>query len=372
MKYNSESGTSVSFLNNIGIDVDASVIYFYNNNVINVYNKNNSGITEIDENIYYTQNNNIYNLNQNGLTEILDINNQQQTRSKICGLSNEGSNIIVCNQNSVYKFDPYNYPYQINQINNNLNNPFKAIRHDDNYYISDTFNHRILKVNANTLETTSFINSLNFPRGLFCNEGNLYVVDSGIDTLINFDLKTGIQGLYSQTISGIVDLTFDSDLIYVTSLLQNIIYKIDTVNNNSLSIYLNIEKPYYIDSSVNMLVSTDLSISLITLSYSEIAVLVNNKVTNINNLLENNTLYTSNINFQSWINSQIKIANDEKNIIKQFKLYTKLEELLNIINANIEYMNISASSINSTLEDYKNKSYLTFKSFSNLTKKNIK
>jgi hypothetical protein len=33
MKYNFESGTSVSCINNIGIDVDASAIYYYNNNI---------------------------------------------------------------------------------------------------------------------------------------------------------------------------------------------------------------------------------------------------------------------------------------------------------------------------------------------------
>jgi len=363
MKYDSMNSNSIVIVENQGIDVDEQLVYYYDNYSINIYNKNNTGVTEIDDNIYYSNNSDIYTLNQNGSREKLEFENKIQTQ--INGLTNDESNIIVCTKGSVYKFDPYDYPILNIEIINNLNNPFKAIFANNNYYISDTFNHRIIKVDGNTLQSSIFASGLNYPRGIYYQRGNIYVIDSGIDSIIQFDANTGIQTSYSQTISGIIDLTFKSDLIYVTSLLQNIVYKIDTINNNSLSIYFNIDKPYYIDLSNNLFVSTQITISMVTLSYLEIEQSNFNKIINIKNLTSNNPLYNTNSNFKSWIDTQINIALNEKNIINQSKLYTKLEELLNVINASMEYMNLSTSILHDSLEDYKNKTQATLKSFSN-------
>jgi hypothetical protein len=370
MKYNSVTSNSSLILENRGINVDEQLLYFYNNRGINIYNKNNSSMMCDNEDIYYTKDNQIYNLNANGLTEQLEIN----FPSQINGLNYDRSNIIVCTKSQVYKFDPCDFPIIKHDIVSNLNNPFKAIFIDNNYYISDTFNHRIVKVNANTFETTNFTIGLNFPRGISYNDGYLYVVDSGIDKIIKIDINNGVQSDYSQTISGIIDLTFNSNLMYITSLLQNIIYKIDLKNNNALSTYLNIDKPYYIDynSSDNLLISTDKAICNTILSYDELKQLISNKILNVNNLILNNQLYNININFKNWIDEQLEFASNENNINKQINKYTKLEELLNIINTSMEFISLSSSSINSSLEDYKNKTQLTLKSFSSLFNNNIK
>ena len=370
MKYNSITSKSSLVLENRGINVDEQLLYFYNNRSINIYNKNNSCMMGDNEDVYYTKNNQIYNLNANGMTEKLEINNLCQ----INGLNYDKSNIIVCTKSEVYKFDPSDHPIIKQDIISNLNNPFKAIIVENNYYISDTFNHRIVKVNENTLETTNFITGLNFPRGISYYDGYLYVVDSGIDKIIKIDIKNGVQSDYSQTISGIIDLTFNSNLMYITSLLQNIVYKIDLTNNNALSTYLNIDKPYYIDynSSDNLLISTDKAICNTILSYDELKQLVSNKILNINNLILNNQLYNININFKNWIDEQLIISSNENNINRQINKYTKLEELLNIINTSMEFISLSSSSINSSLEDYKNKTQLTLKSFSSLFNNNIK
>jgi hypothetical protein len=274
------------------------------------------------------------------------------------------SNIIVCTKGSVYKFDPYDYPILNVEIINNLNNPFKAIFANNNYYISDTFNHRIIKVDANTLEINNSINGLNYPRGLSYNNGFLYVIDSGIDKIIQIDISTFVLTDYSQIITGIVDLTFENNLMFITSLLQNIIYQIDTINNNALTSFLNINTPYYIDinSSNNLLISTNNSISVVDLSYIELKELITQKISIIEDLISKNPLYNINSHFTNWVDEQKTEALNECSINKKLKLFIKLEEILNITNSVMQYIDFSSSSISSSLEDYKNKIQLTLKS----------
>jgi hypothetical protein len=319
-------------------------------------------MTEIDDSIIYTNQltYNLLKLNNNDSIENLDINSNLQLN----GVKLSESNIIVCTKNKVFKINPYDYPIIRNNIMSNLNNPFNTILVDNFYYISDTFNHRIIKVDSNTLEINNSINGLNYPRGLCYNNGFLYVVDSGIDKIIQIDLSTFVLTDYSQIITGIVDLTFDNNIMYITSLLQNIIYQIDTINNNALISFININTPYYIDinSSNNLLISTNNSISIIDLSYIELKELINQKISIIEELISNNPLYNINKDFTNWVDEQKLEALNECSINKKLKLFIKLEEILNITNSIMQYIDFSSSSISSSLEDYKNKIQLTLKS----------
>jgi hypothetical protein len=123
----------------------------------------------------------------------------------------------------------------------------------------------------------------------------------------------------------------------------------------------------YLDynSSDNLLISIDKAICNTILSYDELKQLVSSKIIDINNLILNNNLYNTNIDFKSWIDNQLEDASNENNINKKIKKYNKIEELLNIISLNLNYIDLSASNVKYNLEDYKNKTQLTLKSFSN-------
>ena len=352
------NGTSSIILENRGICVDEQLLYFYKNRLINTYKKNNSGLTQLDENIYYGNNNRVYCLNKNGITDDLGISNVA-----INGLTHDTSNIIVCTRNNVQKFDPFEAHIKMDVITNNLNNPFESILVDNFYYITDTFNHQIVKVNKNTLKSTVIITGLNYPRGIEYKSGYLYVVDSGLDKIIKINITTNTKTDFSQTISGIVDFCFDKDVLYVTSLLQNAIFKIETGNNNTLTTYFDIEKPYYIDNEINFLVSGDYSITMSTLSYAELKDLVKVTNTRINKLVSNNQLYNINIKFKQWIDNEIGKALSEKNMNRRNETLLSIEKLLLTMNSSMDYTDAADATHVTNLENFKSRSFLIMNSF---------
>jgi len=357
------NGTSSIVLENRGICVDEQLLYFYKNRLINTYKKNNSGLTQLDENIYYGDNNRVYCLNNNGITDDLGISNVA-----INGLTHDTSNIIVCTRNNVQKFDPFEAHIKMDVISQNLNNPFEAILVDNFYYITDTFNHQIVKVNKNTLKSTVIITGLNYPRGIEYRNGYLYVVDSGLDKIIKINIITNTKTDFSQTISGIVDFCFDKDILYVTSLLQNAIFKIETGNNNTLTTYFDIEKPYYIDNEINFLVSGDYSITMSTLSYAELKDLVKVTSIRINKLVANNQLYNINIKFKKWIDNEINKASNEKNMNRRNDMLLNIEKLLLTMNSSMDYTDAADATHVTNLENFKSRSFLIMNSFVNMFK----
>jgi hypothetical protein len=232
-RYNYITGYKSNIITNISnivsISYDGLLLYLLDLDSIKIYTKDGLNYTE---NINITEESNSI-----ILSEVNEIN---------------GTGIIVSEKSIYY----YNYKliniYNKHNLTTDDNTYFKSILINNNNYISDTFNHRIIKVDANTLVSTNFITGLNFPRGISYNEGDgfLYVVDSGIDKILSFNIDTGVQNDYSQYIYGITDLTFKLNQMYITSYLQNIIYKIDMTNNNSLSLYSNTIKPYYLDPNI--------------------------------------------------------------------------------------------------------------------------
>jgi len=343
-----------------GIHVDEQSLYMYNNKVINIYNKNNAGITQLDDSIYYSNNNHMYNINNSGITEDLGI-----VRQSINGISNDTSNIIICTMDSVQSIDFYENPHISSNITTNLNNPFKAIYVNNNYYITDTFNHRIININTlnNQLHTNIIATGLNFPRGIEYYNGYLYVVDSGSDKIIKINANTNVLLDFSQSLSGIIDLTFTDSILYVTSLLQNAVLKIDTTNNNTLTIFINVEKPYYIDNEINFLISKDTSVSMSVLSYADLQALINASINNINILIKNNQLYNINNTFKKWIDSQINNAQIEKNMNKKYDKYIQIEQLLNTMNSSMDYTDAAIAKSTTDYEIFKNRMYMVLHSF---------
>ena len=342
-----------------GIHVDEQSLYMYNNKVINLYNKNNVGITQLDDSIYYSNNNHMYNINNSGITEDLGV-----TSESINGISNDTSNIIICTLNSVQSIDFYENPYVLSTIVTNLNNPFKAIYVNNNYYITDTFNHRIINISNlnNALQTNVIATGLNFPRGIEYKNGYLYVVDSGSDKIIKINANTNVIVDFSQSLSGIIDLTFTDSILYVTS-LQNAVLKIDTINNNTLTTFINVEKPYYIDNEINFLISKDTSVSMSVLSYADLQALITTAISNINILITNNQLYNINNTFKTWINTQINNAEIEKNMNKKYDKYVQIEQLLNTMNSSMDYTDTAVANAVTEFDIFKNRMYIVLQSF---------
>ena len=346
-----------------GIHVDEQSLYMYNNKVINIYNKNNVGITQLDDSIYYSNSNHMYNINNSGITEDLGIVSQS-----INGISNDTSNIIICTMNSVRSIDFYENPSISSTLIGNLNNPFKAIFVSGDYYISDTFNHQIISIKRSnitdsTLQTSVIATGLNFPRGIEYKNGYLYVVDSGSDKIVKINANTNVVVDFSQSLSGIVDLTFTDNILYVTSLLQNAVLKIDTINNNALTQYINVEKPYYIDNEINFLISNDTSVSISVLSYADLQALINTSISNINILIKNNQLYNINNTFKTWLDTQINNAKIEKNMNKKYEKYIQIEQMLNTMNSSMDYTDSAIAASTTDYEIFKNRMYLVLQSF---------
>ena len=352
-----KDGNISIILENRGILVDEQSLYIYNNLSINAFQKNNTGMTQLDENIYYSDRNHLYNLNKNSITEDLGISSYY-----INSVTNDNSNIIICTQNSVQTINPYDLPVVSLVLYDNLNIPFKAILANDFYYISDTFNHRIVKMNKNTNVKSIVYSGLNFPRGLDYKDGYLYIVDSGSDKIIKINANTSVKTDFSQGISGIVDILFSNSELYITSLLQNSVFKIDTLNNNVLTTYFDIEKPYFIDYNENFLVSRDLAISMSILSYSELKDLVTSQINQINILISNNQAYTINTQFKLWIDSQINNALGEKNMNKRYEQLVQINQLLNIMNAGLDYSDTATSTLSNDIDIFKNRMYLVLQS----------
>ena len=151
-------------------------------------------------------------------------------------------------------------------------------------------------INKNTLDSTVIVTGLNYPRGIDYNNGYLYVADSGLDKIIKINANTYVVTDYSQNLYGVVDLVFSNNDLYLTSLLQNAVLKLNI--NNQLSTYLQIEKPYFIDNEIDFLVSRDVAISNAVLSYAELNSLVNTSLANINVLIGENQFYNSNPSFK--------------------------------------------------------------------------
>jgi len=340
-----------------GIHVDEQSLYMYNNKVINIYNKNNAGITQLDDSIYYSNNNHMYNLNKSGITEDLGIISQS-----INGISNDTSNIIICTMNSVNSIDFYENPSVSSIIATNLNNPFKAIYVSGYYYISDTFNHQIISINS-SMQSNIIATGLNFPRGIEYKSGYLYIVDSGSDKIVKINANTNVQLDFSQSLAGIIDLTFTDSILYVTSLLQNSVLRIDTMNNNALTQYINVEKPYYIDNVIHFLISKDTSVSISVLSYADLQALINASINNINILITNNQLYNINNTFKTWIDTQINNAQIEKNMNKKYDKYVQIEQLLNTMNSSMDYTDAAVANLVTDFDIFKHRMYMVLQSF---------
>ena len=345
--YSQIEETVQTVLENRGFNVDEQNIYIYNNRVINAYQKNNTGMTQLDDNTYYSNNNKLYNLNKNGITEDLGISN-----SSINGITNDTSNILMCTMNNVQLIDPFELTEIISvPIIVGLNNPFKVISVGNNYFVSDTFNHQIIKVNKNTLVSTVIVTGLNYPRGIDYNNGYLYVADTGLDRIIKINANTYVVTDYSQLLYGVVDLVFSNNNLYLTSLLQNSVDKIDS--NVQLSPYFNIEKPYYIDNEIDFLVSRDVAISNAVLSYADLTALINTTQANINILIGENQLYNTQPAFKMWLDTQINNAYVQKNLNIRYDMLVQIEQSLNFMNGSMDYTDASSSSIMTKFTDFK-------------------
>ena len=345
--YNQIEETIQTVLENRGINIDEQNIYIYNNRVINAYQKNNTGMTQLDDNTYYANNNKLYNLNKNGITEDLGISN-----SSINGITNDTSNILMCTMNNVQLIDPFELTEIISTpIITGLNNPFKVISVGNNYFVSDTFNHQIIKVNKSTLIPTVIVTGLNYPRGIDYSNGYLYVADTGLDRIIKINANSNVITDYSQNLYGVVDLVFSNNNLYLTSLLQNSVLKIDS--NVQLSTYFNIEKPYYIDNEIDFLVSRDVAISNAVLSYAELTALINTTQANINILIGENQLYNTQPSFKMWLDTQINNAYVQKNLNIRYDMLVQIEQSLNFMNGSMDYTDSSASSIMTTFTNFK-------------------
>jgi hypothetical protein len=358
------NGNNISIIiENIGINNDEQLFYIYNNKVIKVFNKNNTSMTQLEENIYYSNNNYIYNLNKHGITEDLNIN-----KIAINGMTNDSTNIIICTRNSVEIFNPFDISINLQKIVEDLNNPFKCILVGNFYYVCDTYNHRILKINKNNLSKTILVTGLNYPRGIDYNykDNYLYIADCGSDRIIKINPLTSAKINLSQIINGLVDLYFDSELLYISSLLQNIVYEIDTSQNNVLNIYLNIEKPYYIDFEGIFLISTNDSYYTKELSYLDLNNIIKDTINRIDILVKNNQIYNTNNKFKLWIDNEMILINTEKNLNNKHKSIITLEKILNTMNHTMDYTD-SADSIHTTnLEIFKNRTFLLLKSMVNV------
>jgi hypothetical protein len=345
--YNQIEETIQTVLENRGFNVDEQNIYIYNNRVINAYQKNNTGMTQLDDNTYYANNNKLYNLNKNGITEDLGISN-----SSINGITNDTSNILICTMNNVQVIDPFELTEIISTpIITGLNNPFKVISVGNNYFVSDTFNHRIIKVNKSTLIPTVIVTGLNYPRGIDYSNGYLYVADTGLDKIIKINANTNVITDYHLSLSGVVDLVFSNNNLYLTSLLQNIVEKLDS--NNIKSTYLNIEKPYYIDNEIDFLVSRDVAISNAVLSYADLTALINTTQANINVLISENQLYNTQPAFKLWLDTQINNANVQKNLNVRYEMLVQIEQSLNFMNGSMDYTDASSASIITRFTNFK-------------------
>lgn len=354
--YSQEYETIQTILENRGINIDEQNLYIYNNRVINAYQKNNTGMTQLDENTYYANNNKLYNLNNNGITEDLGISN-----SSINGITNDTANILMCTMNNVQLIDPFELTEIISvPIIGGLNNPFKVISVSNNYFVSDTFNHQIIAINKNTLVPTVIVTGLNYPRGIDYSNGYLYVADSGLDKIIKINANTYVVTDYSQNLYGVVDLVFSNSDLYLTSLLQNAVLKLNI--NNQLSTYLQIEKPYFIDNEIDFLISRDVAISNAVLSYAELNSLVNTSLANINVLIGENQFYNSNPSFKVWLDSQINNAVVQKNMNTKLNMLLQIEQGLNLMNGSMDYTDATAASIMTTFTTFSNRIYLILQS----------
>jgi hypothetical protein len=354
--YNQIEETIETILENRGINIDEQNLYIYNNRAINAYQKNNTGMTQLDENTYYANNNKLYNLNNNGITEDLRISN-----SSINGITNDTSNILMCTMNNIQLIDPFELTEIISvPIIGGLNNPFKVISVGNNYFVSDTFNHQIIAINKNTLDSTVIVTGLNYPRGIDYNNGYLYVADTGLDKIIKINANTYVVTDYSQNLYGVVDLVFSNNNLYLTSLLQNAVLKLNI--NNQLSTYFQIEKPYFIDNEIDFLVSRDVAISNAVLSYAELNSLVNTSLANINVLIGENQFYNSNPSFKVWLDSQINNAVVQKNMNTKLNMLVQIEQGLNLMNGSLDYTDATAASIMTTFTTFSNRIYLILQS----------
>lgn len=343
-----------TILENRGITVNEQYLYFFNNKVINSYNKNNTGITQLDENIYYSNKNNLFSLNNFGITEDLKIN-----YNAIHGITNDTENLLVCTMNSLEKIQVSEVPIIKTTLSSIFNNPFKSILVGNYYYVSDTFNHRIVRFGKDNLtQPNAIINGFNYPRGIDYRNGYLYVADCGMDKIKTINTNTLAVADISHVIDGVIDFVFSNNNLYITSLLQNSVRRIDTTNNNQLSTYFEIEKPYYIDNNDDFLVSKDNSVSISVLSYAEVTSLISSTTGNLNILIGDNQAYNTNINFKNWLDNEMRKANIEKNINKKLEMYQTLEQLLNTMNGSMDYYDTSSSGMRIDFEVFRNRMYL--------------
>jgi hypothetical protein len=354
IKYVNSSNAIVTVLENRGITVNEQYLYFFNNKVINSYNKNNTGITQLDENIYYSNKNNLLSLNNFGITEDLKIN-----YNAIHGITNDTANLLVCTMNSLEKIQVSEVPIIKSTLSNIFNNPFKSILVGNFYYVSDTFNHRIIRFGKdNLMQPNAIIKGFNYPRGIDYRNGYLYVADCGMDKIKTINTNSLAVSDISHVIDGVIDFVFSNNNLYITSLLQNSVRRIDTTNNNQLSTYFEIEKPYYIDNNDDFLVSKDNSVSISVLSYGEVTSLINSTTGNLNVLIADNQSYNTNNNFKNWLDNEMRKASIEKNINKKLEMYQSLEQLLNTMNGSMDYYDSSSSGMRTDFEVFRNRMYL--------------
>jgi hypothetical protein len=98
------------------------------------------------------------------------------------------------------------------------------------------------------------------------------------------------------------------------------------------------------------------------LSYSELKDMVTSQTNQINTLISNNQSYTINPQFKLWIDSQINNALGEKNMNKRYEQLLQINQLLNIMNAGLDYSDTTVSTLDNDLEIFKNRMYLVIQS----------
>jgi len=354
--YNNLTQNKEMVLENRGINIDEQSLYIYNNRVINAYQKNNSGITQLDENTYYSNENKLYNLNKNGITEYLGISNVN-----INGITNDTSNILMCTRNNLQIIDPFELTDIVSTtLKTGLNNPFKAISVDNKYFITDTFNHQIISINKTTQVSTVIVTGLNYPRGIDYNAGYLYVADSGLGRVLKINANSNVITDFTLNYNGVVDLTFSNNNLYLTSLLENEVQKVDA--NLTTSTYIYIEKPYYIDNEIDFLISKENAITSAVLSYADLTNLINISLTNINILISQNQLYAIQPAFKRWLDSQVSNAIAQKNLNTKYELLQQIEQSLNYMNGSMNYSDISTAGFETALHDFKINVGLIFQS----------
>ena len=77
--------------------------------------------------------------------------------------TNDTSNILMCTMNNVQTINPFELTEIISStIISGLNNPFKVISVGNNYFVTDTFNHQIIKGASNLPVQVTKIENINF------------------------------------------------------------------------------------------------------------------------------------------------------------------------------------------------------------------